>query len=174
MAQHDLIDDEGDRIDAAAEDARTYRREFLLWKTQWDNYPNPIPLNWKCVKFEKGNRSQIPCRKGIYAFFVEPRIANFPSHGYLMYIGQTGQNSKHNLRKRFGNYLSKSESKKRRSIKYMLNKWKGYLYFYYVEIDPNQINLKQLERTLLDTFTPPFVKKGFSAKIKAAVDLSRS
>jgi hypothetical protein len=174
MAQYDLIDDEYDWIDAAAEDARTYRREFLLWKTQWGNYPDPIPLNWKCVRFEKDNRSQIPSRKGIYAFFVEPRIANFPSHGYLMYIGQTGQDSNHNLRKRFGDYLGKSEGKKRPSIKYMLTKWKGYLYFYYAEIDPDQINLEQLERTLLDTFTPPFVKKGFSGKIKSAVDLSRN
>ena len=174
MARYDLIDDEEDWIDAAAEDARAYRREFLLWKTQWNRYPNPIPLDWKCVRFKRANKDQIPSSKGIYAFFVEPRIANFPSHGYLMYIGQTGQKGNHNLRKRFGNYLGKSESKKRRSIRYMLNKWKGYLYFYYVEIDPNQINLEQLERTLLDTFTPPFVKKGFSGRIKAAADLSRN
>ena len=174
MAQYNLIDDEDDLTDAAAKDAITYKWAFLMWKTQWDNYPNPIPLNWRCVKFEKDNRSHIPSRKGIYAFFVEPRIANFPSHGYLMYIGQTGQDSNHNLRKRFGNYLSKSESKRRRRIKYMLNKWKGYLYFYYAEIDPDQINLKQLEQILLDTFTPPFVKEGFSGKIRSVVDLLRN
>ena len=174
MARYDLIDDEEDWIDAAAKDALIYKRAFLMWTTQWDNYPNPIALNWKCVKFEKGNKNQIPSEKGIYAFFVEPRIANFPSHGYLMYIGQTGQDSNHNLRKRFGNYINKGEGKKRRGIKFMLNTWKSYLYFYYVEVDPDQINLEQLEQILLDTFIPPFVKRGFSVKIKAVVDLLRN
>ena len=172
MAQYDFID-EDDWIDTA-KDAIIYKRAFLMWKTQWDNYPDPIPLNWECVKFEKDNRNQIPSGKGIYAFFVEPRIANFPSHGYLMYIGQTGQDSNHNLRKRFSNYLSKSEGKKRRRIKFMLNTWESYLYFYYAEVDPDKINLKQLERILLDTFTPPFVKRGFSGKISFVVDLLRS
>lgn len=172
MAQYDLFD-EYEEGHVPVKNARDYKQAFILWTTQWNNYPNPIPLNWKCVKFEKDNRDQIPSKKGIYAFFVEPRIANLPSHGYLMYIGQTGQDSNHHLRKRFGDYIGKRESTKRHSIKYLLNTWRGYLYFYYAEVDPDQINLKQLETILLDTFTPPFVKEGFSGKIKSEVDLSR-
>ena len=166
MAQYDFI--------AEVKDPSVYKRAFLLWKTQWDNYPDPIPLDWKCVKFEASYRTQIPRSKGIYAFFVEPRIANFPSHGYLMYIGETGQDSNHNLRKRFADYLSEKKGTKRRSIEYMLNLWEGYLYFYYAEVDPNQINLKELEQILLDTFIPPFVKQGFSGKIKEIVDILRN
>ncbi len=50
-------------------DVRTYRVNFLLWKEQWDAYiAPPIPLNWKCVKFEENSAAQIPTEKGIYAF----------------------------------------------------------------------------------------------------------
>ena len=47
----------------------------------------------------------------------------------------------------------------------MLNTWENYLYFYYVEVDPAEMDLKQLERMLLDTFTPPFVERGYSAEV---------
>ena len=51
----------------------------------------------------------------------------------------------------------------------MLNTWEDYLYFYYVEVDPAQMNLKQLEQKLLDTFTPPFVDRGYSAHVGRVV-----
>ncbi len=44
-----------------SKDVRTYRVNFLLWKEQWDAYTAPpIPLNWKCVKFEENSAAQIP------------------------------------------------------------------------------------------------------------------
>lgn len=153
--------------------AGAYQRNFLLWRDQWDNYPNPIPLEWKCVKFERRNRAKIPNSKGVYAFFVEPRIADFPSHSYLMYIGESGHDSNRNLRMRFGDYFSEKKGTNRVTIEYMLNLWEDYLYFYYAEVDPNQIDLKELERILLDTFTPPFSKRGFSARIKRVLDILR-
>lgn len=154
--------------------AGAYQRNFLLWREQWENYPNPIPLEWKCVKFERKNRAKIPNSKGVYAFFVEPRTADFPSHSYLMYIGESGHDSNRNLRKRFGDYFSEKKGTNRVTIEYMLNLWEGYLYFYYAEVDPKQIDLKELERILLDTFTPPFVKRGFSARIKRILDILRN
>ena len=165
MARFDLIHE--------VKSAGAYQCEFLLWRHQWDNYPNLIPLEWKCVKFERENRTQIPNSKGIYAFFVEPQIANFPSHGYLMYIGESGQDSNRNLRKRFGDYFSEKKGANRVTIEYMLNLWEGYLYFYYAEVDLNQMDLKELEKILLDTFTPPFSERGFSAKIKDVVKIVR-
>ena len=147
-------------------DVRVYQRNFLLWKQQWDAYTGPsIPLDWQCVKFEKNNASQIPTEKGVYAFFIEPRIANFPSHGYLIYIGQAGYKSKRNLRKRFRDYLYNKEKPKRIRIHFMLNTWENYLYFYYVVVDSTQMDLEQLEQKLLDTFTPPFVDRGYSAYV---------
>ena len=165
MARFDLIHEVGS--------AKKYKCEFLLWKDQWDKYPNRIPLEWKCVKFEQENRAQVPKSKGVYAFFVQPRTANLPSHSYLMYIGQSGHNSNRDLRKRFGDYFSEKKGTNRVTIEYMLNLWEGYLYFYYAEVDPNQIDLKELEQILLDTFTPPFSERGFSAKINDVIPLVR-
>ncbi len=166
------------------ESARIYKQDFLLLKGQWDVYTDPlISLNWKCIKFERDNANQIPTEKGVYAFFVEPRIAQFPSHGYLMYIGQTGHNSERNLRKRFGDYLYvKNLSNRNRAllkspnkgrIHDMLNIWAGYLYFYYAEVDPTQMDLKQLEQQLLDAFSPPFVDQGYSAEMGRAIKIGR-
>ena len=155
------------------ESGRIYKQDFLLWKERWEAYDPPTLLNWKCVKFENDSANQIPTAKGVYAFFIEPRIAQFPSHSYLMYIGQTGHNSERNLRKRFGDYLSEKIRPKRPLIHFMLNAWEHYLYFYYAEVDSTQIDLKQLEQQLLDTFTPPFSEKGYSVEIGRAVKVAR-
>ena len=102
-------------------DVRTYRVNFLLWKEQWDAYiAPPISLNWKCVKFEENSAAQIPTEKGIYAFVIEPRLPQFPSHGYVTYIGETGHNSNRNLRKRFRDYLNDKKKPKRNLIHSML------------------------------------------------------
>lgn len=158
MEYHDLID--------IKKDVGIYQVRFLLWKDQWDSYADlSVELNWKCVKFEKDNVDQIPTAKGIYALFVEPRIAQFPSHGYLMYIGQSGYESNHNLRERFKDYLYERKRVKRVHINYLLNTWEDHIYFYYAEVDPNEANLLELERKLLDTFIPPYTHRGFSVKI---------
>ena len=147
-------------------DVSIYNRQFFLWKKQWDDYIPPlIPLDWQCVKFDKNNANLVPTEKGIYAFFIEPRIANFHSHGYLVYLGQTGHNSNGNLQKRYRDYLGYKKSPKRRRVHLMLNTWEDYLYFYYVEVDAGIINIRTLEQYLLDTFIPPFVDRGYSAEV---------
>lgn len=154
--------------------ARIYRQNFLLLKTHWDTYTEPpISLNWKCVKFDRDNANQIPTEKGIYAFFIEPRIAKFPTHGYLAYLGQAGHKSERNLRKRFGDYLSEKNKPKRPLVHFMLNTWENYLYFYYAEVDPTQTDLKQLEQKLLDTFMPPFSERGYSAEVGEIEKIAR-
>ena len=57
----------------------------------------------------------------------------------------------------------------------MLTTWEDYLYFYYVEVDPSQTNIKQLgANMLLDTFhTSLRPNVGYSAEVGAAVRLSR-
>ena len=180
MAYYDVIDQQ--------KDVRVYQRNFLLWKQQWDAYTDPpIPLDWQCVKFERNNANLIPTEKGIYAFFIfslflaekssgkvgltlhcrsrRRFLTQFLEHGYLIYLGQTGYKSERNLRKRFRDYLSDKKRPKRRRVHLMLNTWEDYLYFYYAEVDPAQMDLKRLEQKLLDTFTPPFVDRGYSAEI---------
>ena len=158
MVYYDIIDQ--------IKDASIYQQKFLLWKEQWDTYTSPpIQLNWKHVKFETSNKNKIPTEKGIYAFFVEPRLPQFPSPAYLTYIGETGYKSDGNLQQRFENYLQEKKRPKRIHIYRMLNIWEDYLYFHYAEVNPTQTDLKQLERKLLDTFIPPFSRRGYSAEI---------
>ncbi len=149
------------------DEASSYQQEFILWPTRWENYPAPIPLNWKSVKFEEKNRTTIPEKQGIYAFFVEPQVADFQTNAYLMYVGETGQDSQNNLRARFGQYFSykRNEDSDRPHIHRLLNKWDGYLYFYYAEIPHNTMNLDELETMLLDTFLPPYNRRDFSAEV---------
>lgn len=162
MEYHDVVR----HVVHQQKDVRIYQRSFFLWKQQWAAYTAPpIALDWQCVKFEKGNATQIPAEKGIYAFFIEPRIANFPSHGYLLYIGQSGYKSKRDLRKRFRDYLYDKTRPKNIRVNLMLNTWDGYLYFYYAIVDPAQMDIKLLEQKLLDAFTPPFVERGYSAYV---------
>lgn len=146
--------------------AEIYQIKFLLWKEQWESYTEPsVKLNWQCVKFEENSTHLIPTKKGIYAFIVDPKVTSFPSHRYLMYIGQTGHKSNRNLRKRFSDYLHEKKRVKRMSINYLLNTWEGYVYYCFTVVDPDETNIKELERKLLDTFIPPFSDKGYSAKI---------
>ena len=56
----------------------------------------------------------------------------------------------------------------------MLTTWEGYLYFYYVEVEPSQMDIKQLEQKLLDTFTPPYSQEGYSAAIKCRSQIIKS
>lgn len=140
-------------------------QQFRLWKTQWDNHPSSISYDWRCVKFERTQQKLVPDVPGIYAFFIEPRIAGFQSHGYLMYIGQAGYNSNNTLRKRFQKYLHDKMELDRSSIYWLLNNWENYIYFYFTELDNQELDLKKIETTLLDTFLPPYSKRGFSVRI---------
>lgn len=162
MTFYDVIDQQ--------KDVSVYQRHFFLWKEQWDSYIAPsITLDWKCVKFNKNNTHQIPTKKGIYAFFIEPRIVKFPSHGYLLYLGQTGYKGERNLQIRFRDYLYYKKNPKRRRVHLMLNTWEDYLYFYFAEVDVTQTDLRLLEQNLLDTFTPPFVDRGYSTMVKDVI-----
>ena len=152
-------------IISVQDEALSYRQKFNLWPTRWENCAVPISLNWKAVKFEKENKATIPENQGVYAFFVEPQVADLPNHAYLMYIGETGQDGDNNLRERFSDYLSYKKNSKRLHIHRFLNKWDGYLYFYYAEISQSAVNLRDLETMLLDTFVPPYNRKDFSPEI---------
>lgn len=145
---------------------KAYIQDFKLWKRQWDNYSDTIKFHWEVLKFERTNQKLVPDKSGIYAFFVEPRLANFPSHAYLMYIGLAGYKSDNTLRKRYQQYLNNKIDLDRSSIYWLLNNWEDYIYFYYCDIDGSAMNLKEIETKLLDTFLPPYVKRGFSTRIK--------
>lgn len=132
----------------------------------WETYPVRVAYthNWNKVSFEATEKDKIPESSGVYAFFIQPNIAGFPEHSYLVYIGKAGDNSENNLRNRFMQYIYGLKHIKRTKLNRVLNKWNKHLVFYYSEVTDGT-NISYLEDDLLDTFIP-YCNTRFSARIK--------
>lgn len=145
-----------------------YKCQFVLNPTSLKNCTLNCALSWEKVEFNKSNKSLIPQEKGVYAFIVENNRNDLPVHGYVMYVGQAGQDSDHNLQKRYGNYLSdkENENTKRDVIHYFLNNWEDSLHFYYAVVKDKSMNLEEIERGLNDAFIPPYSTNDFSAEVR--------
>lgn len=132
----------------------------------WESYPVRVTYthNWQKVPFDAISKNTIPESSGVYAFFIQPDIAGFPEHSYLVYIGKAGDNNDNNLRNRFMQYIYGLKYIKRTKLNRVLNKWKEYLVFYYSEVNDGT-NISNLEDDLLDTFIP-YCNTRFSARIK--------
>lgn len=129
-----------------------------------------MPLTWNSVKFEAGNRDQIPDRRGIYAFTVMHANDHFPPHGFIMYIGITGARARERtLHDRFYEYVREQQRNKRPRVHYMLSKYSENLYFNYATVDDEHLDLEQLELDLNDAIIPPVVVKDFTAEVRAIV-----
>jgi hypothetical protein len=127
-------------------------------------------FEWDEVKFEDSSRSLIPDERGIYAFTIHSSRPGLPKHGYIMYVGITGDNSSKTLRKRFKDYIQAEEAiiVKRPKVRKLLKKWAEVLYFQYVSITDESIDLHDIEQRLNDLFQSPSVTQDFSAEVRAA------
>lgn len=151
---------------------RTY--SIILDPHGWHNFNPAVRLDWKCVKFEVENISNIPAQAGIYAFVVKfykdsNREVLFPSHGVIVYGGITGykESSDRTLRKRFEEYLN--EKGKRMNIYKMIRDWGENLYFFYSEILPEEnVDMLMLEKQFNDAVQPIVARNDFSANVRTA------
>ena len=144
-------------------------RNFILDPSGWAKFETKVKLDWWYVPFESTNRQSVPSTRGIYAFVVEYNQSQFPPHGYLMYIGITGNANKRTLRNRYSDYLRGIKSEKRARVRWMLNKFDGCLSFYFAEIPDRRVNLEKLESDLLNVIHPPCNKADFTGtKIKTS------
>jgi hypothetical protein len=142
---------------------------FYLDPEGWRKFDTPHDLMWTKIKFTQANRSLIPIERGVYAFTVEHCPSKFPKHGYLLYIGITGNQSGAHLRQRYSQYLqNQSKEKGRPAVLYMLKKWPDNLFFSYCQLPDSTVNLAVLETDLLGALNPPVNKKDFPASISAA------
>ena len=126
---------------------------FTLSPILWGKLDLPQPLNWIHSKFDRASVRQIPDDKiGVYAFVLEPNIANL-NVGYLLYIGETRNQ---NFRTRFRQYLrhQREVKTKRPLVKQMLTIWPDHLNFYYSPIDDRDI-IQSIEEKLIAAFKPP-------------------
>jgi hypothetical protein len=154
-----------------ASELREFQRTFIISPIQWAGYVPVVVTDWNLVHFEAGKVDDVPngaC--GVYTFLVQPRIANHDHCSYLLYVGRT---TEQDFRERFRQYLGEKASKKPRRphITDMLNRWDGYLWFCYAQIQ-NPNDTKQTEKRLQVAFIPPFNRE-FPADIRAAVSVLR-
>ena len=146
---------------------KAYKLPFVINPKQLEKFSTTANLNWEKVEFSPKNKKQIPKERGIYAFILEHnKMSKLPSHGYVLYIGISGDNSKHTLNARYADYIRDKKEKKRPSIHYMLNNWQKFLFFHYASVTDKRINLKKLEADMSDALMPPFSKQDFSGEIR--------
>lgn len=165
---HDL---DGVAFVEAVERFRAERRSFYLSPERWNSSRVDIKLEWEEVRFTDAYKDNIPDKRGIYAFIVRHINDHFPVHGYIMYVGITGDvSASRTLKKRFRDYLQEQKRNKRPKVHYMLQKYPDNLYFNFVPLEDEDVDLGQLEIDLNDTLVPPVGRKDFSAEIKAIRD----
>lgn len=152
-----------------AERYKSALHEFFLDTPSWRKFAPSIPLTWQKVKFGESSKPHIPEERGIYAFTMEVAAANLPAHGYIMYMGITGDISAANLRKRFAQYLLDLKNEDGRpKVFYMLQQWSNELFFNFVPIPDVAVSLSDIERSFLNAVAPPINERDFDGDLSAA------
>lgn len=127
-------------------------------------------LKWYSVNFAAEQEiDQIPNNKrGVYAFSICQRNEILPPHGYVLYIGIAGRDSKRSLRERYKDYLQNSRIKKRPKIYFMIGTWSEVLKFCFAPVEENVSSdeLKTLEKQLNTALLPPLSQMDLDAEIK--------
>lgn len=158
---HDLIE-RSDSYQAAL-------RGFFLDLASWRNFTSPVPLQWQRVKFWPAAQDNVPQQRGVYVFTVEAEGLGLPTHGYILYVGITGNTSAANLRKRYSQYVGNLINENGRPKVFgMLKRWRDDLVFNFVPIADTAIDLAQIEVSFLNSVRPPVNEADFDADIADA------
>ena len=147
---------------------RFHMKRMILSPSQWAACSLPVELKWNHVKFTEENVQYLPqdCG-GVYTFVVQPGIANHPSCSYLLYVGKT---ERQNFRTRYRDYLRDKrlgDKSRRPHVEEMLNKWDGYLWFYYAVIGKEEL-IDPIEKILMTAYLPP-TNKDFPGEVQRAL-----
>ena len=143
--------------------------EFYLDMKAWSSFKTKASLNWHKVEFRPENHSAVPKQPGIYAFSCEHRGTKLPPHGYILYVGITGdEDSAATLHSRYAQYVRHQSTKQGRpAVVYMLVNWANHLSFYFCPIVNSKISLKGIEKRMINSLLPPINKRDFDAEITA-------
>jgi len=134
--------------------ARLY--QFFLDFGKWREFKPPIPLPWKKISFDVASKPMVPKERGLYVFTLELPSCPLPQHGYIMYVGHTGNTSAATLRSRFGQYLDDLRRQDGRGrVYYMLERFKGDIFFSFVPVADRAVDLKKIEVSLINSVAPP-------------------
>ena len=133
----------------------------------WQSLILPQPLNWHRTTFDDTQANQMPNDLiGVYAFVLEPNIANL-SLAYLLYVGMTTDS----FRARFRKYKrhQQEERTNRQLVKLMLTTWPDRLAFYYAAIEDRDA-VQPTEDALIAAFKPPVCRK-YPARVSAPFNI---
>lgn len=156
-------------IVADSKEFKLYNNNFYVDMKRWKTFKTTTKLDWKRIRFEKANQIKIPKERGIYAFTLLLDTEDLPIHGYILYMGITGDDSAADLHSRYGQYLADARRmNKRPKVCAMLSKWDGDLFFNFVPIPDKRISLAKLERSFLSAVVPPVNETDIEASISAA------
>ncbi len=126
-------------------------------------------LAWDSISYGEEELGRVPAdKRGIYAFAISSTNDVFPPHGYVLYIGIAGRDSKRPLRERYKDYLNAKKVLKRARIARMIGTWHQVLRFYFAPIDDDvsSDDLQALEKQLNTALLPPFSEGDIDADIK--------
>jgi hypothetical protein len=144
--------------------------EFFLDMKSWVKFRSRYRLTWDRVPFASTSRSLVPQERGIYAFSLELTPSKLPQHGYILYVGITGDGtSASNLRRRYSEYerqLNKEDG--RPAVLYMLKNWKGHLVFNFAPLPNPRIDLAEIEGAFINSVMPPINKRDYEPELRAA------
>ena len=151
-----------------------YRVRFWLDPAKMAAVTVPATLDWDQRPFNRSNAPEIAERPGVYAFAIAHNAVGLPPHSYILYIGQAGAKggATRTLRARFKEYLREPRRVRRPAVALLLDTWPTCLVFCFATVDPDAVDLLDVERQLNDAMMPPFSQEDFSAEIRAAKRLS--
>lgn len=144
--------------------------DFFLDFGSWKAFKSKHKLEWKRVPFKPESKALIPPLRGIYVFTALVSDDQLPIHGYLLYVGITGDGeSKSNLQIRYGQYVRNLENEDGRpAVYYMMDNWRDDLMFNFVPLPDVAVDLEEMEADFINAIMPPINKRDFEAT-KAAV-----
>lgn len=158
---HDLVDF-----------TKRYKAElhgFFLDLRKWRDFKTRYKLDWQKIRFDEASHGSVPHDRGIYIFTVELSPTKLPAHGYILYVGITGDDSDANLYKRYAQYLRHLKNQDGRpAVYYMLDNWAGDLFFHFVSIPNTAVDLSRIEKSIINAVIPPVNKRDMEATIASA------
>ena len=133
---------------------------------QWGAYTSTVPLAWKYVNFDRPSRAKVPRKPGLYAFAVQPPHTDFPPSSWIFYVGEVGATNRpaRTLWKRYDEYLKELDESVRAKVGRLIYKYRGFVRFYYCELDPTVIDIKAVETQLISALWPYANKNDFDAE----------
>ena len=163
----------GDRVDASwALTVKFFGRMFYLAPVMWLRFQDLDDLEWDYVDFSEDTVTRVPSDShGVYGIQVLPPMNIPPGPSYLIYIGETHDQS---LQQRYEQHLKKltRHDNVQPKLSDAVKLWSGYLRFYFAPVEGDRSKIKSIEAELLGAHLPPCNQK-FPAGVQSMIDALR-